>query len=194
MPQVPHPQQRPRGPTNYLHAAAAAGSFETAAAGLASGALDINQADAKGWTALMIASRQGHSRIVRMFLDKGAEVLITEDRGYTALHQSAIAGHRAVTKMLVEAGAPLEVSTKQRLCTPLHLAALNGCAASTTTLLDAGANRNSRRFDGQRRYLWRHTKGTWLRTQTRSWLPTLVSLKGPPSLWTWQRIMDTWKW
>ncbi|CAM9112204.1 unnamed protein product [Ectocarpus sp. 4 AP-2014] len=50
--------------------------------------------------------------------------------------------------MLVEAGAPLEVATKQQLCTPLHDAAVNGCAASTTTLLEAGANLNSRRLDG----------------------------------------------
>ncbi|CAN0508451.1 unnamed protein product, partial [Ectocarpus sp. 8 AP-2014] len=66
----------------------------------------IRQIRRAGPLSLMIASRQGHSRIVRMFLDKGAEVLITEDRGYTALHQSALAGHPAVTKMLVEAGAP----------------------------------------------------------------------------------------
>ncbi|CBJ32400.1 EsV-1-199 [Ectocarpus siliculosus] len=50
--------------------------------------------------------------------------------------------------MLVEAGAPLEVATKQQLCTPLQIAAVNGCAASMTTLLEAGANLNSRRFDG----------------------------------------------
>ncbi|CAM9600615.1 unnamed protein product [Ectocarpus sp. 12 AP-2014] len=96
----------------------------------------------------MIASRQGHSSIVRMFLDRGADVLMAEDRGYSALHQSAIAGHPAVTKLLVEAGAPLEVATKQQLCTPLHIAAVSGCAASTTTLLEAGAEFNSRRFDG----------------------------------------------
>ncbi|CAB1101986.1 unnamed protein product [Ectocarpus sp. CCAP 1310/34] len=66
--------------------------------------------------------------------------------------------------MLMEAGAPLEVATKQQLCTPLHVAAVNGCAASTRTMLKAGANPNSRRFDGASRYFWRRGKGRWMRT------------------------------
>lgn len=53
-----------------------------------------------------------------------------------------------MAKMLVEAGAPLEVATKQQLCTPLHLAADNGCITSITMLLEAGANPNSRTEKG----------------------------------------------
>ncbi|CAB1113190.1 unnamed protein product [Ectocarpus sp. CCAP 1310/34] len=148
MPRVPRPQQRPRGPSNRLHAAAECGSFEATATVLASGAFDIDQGNEYGWTALMLASRGGYARIVGMILNKGAQVSITNDHGATALHWSAMAGHLAVTKMLVEAGAPVEATTTQHLCTPLHYAADNGCAASVTTLLEAGANLNSRRSDG----------------------------------------------
>ncbi|CAN0364149.1 unnamed protein product, partial [Ectocarpus sp. 8 AP-2014] len=131
-----------------LHAAADCGSFEAAATVLASGAFDIDQGNEYGWTALMLASRGGYARIVGMVLNKGAQVLITDDHGATALHQSAMAGHLVVTKMLVDAGAPVEAATTQHLCTPLHFAADNGCAASVTTLLKAGAHVNSRRSDG----------------------------------------------
>ncbi|CAM9235130.1 unnamed protein product [Ectocarpus sp. 12 AP-2014] len=148
MPEVPRIQQWPRGPTNPLHHAADCGSFEAAAAVVASGAFDIDQGNEFGWTALMMASRGGHSRIVRMLLIKGAQVLIANDLDATALHQSVLGGHLAVTKMLVEAGAPLEAVTKEQLWTPLHFAARNGCAESITTLLEAGANLNSRQSDG----------------------------------------------
>ncbi|CBJ31235.1 EsV-1-199 [Ectocarpus siliculosus] len=138
MPQVPQPQQWPRGPKNSLHEAADYGFFETAAALLASDAFDIDLGeDEGGWTALMIASHRGYSLIVRMLLSKGAQVSIADVHGDSGLHLSVLAGHMAVTKTLVEAGAPLEVATKQLLCTPLHLAADNGCIESITTSLEA---------------------------------------------------------
>ncbi|CAM9809322.1 unnamed protein product [Ectocarpus sp. 12 AP-2014] len=148
MPGVPLPQQWPHGPSNPLQAAADCGSFKTAANLLASGAFDIDQGNEVGWTPLMMASRGGYPRIVRMLLNKGAQLWITDDLGYTALHWSAMAGHLAVTKMLVDAGAPLEAATKQNHCTPLDCAAETGCAASVTALLEAGSNLNTRRSDG----------------------------------------------
>lgn len=147
MPEVPRIQQWPRGPPNILHHAAVMGYFETAGDLLASGALDVDQGDETGMTALMMASRGGYSRIIRMLLNRGAQLLIAGDYGCTALHLSAVAGHLAVTKMLVEAGTPLEATTSF-LGTPLHFAAENGCTASILTLLEAGANLNSRRTDG----------------------------------------------
>ncbi|CAM9485924.1 unnamed protein product [Ectocarpus fasciculatus] len=149
MPRVPGPQHRRHGPMNPLHAAAYCGNFEAAASLVASDAFDIDQGSGEyGWTALMMASGGGYSRIVRMLLNMGAQLLIADDHGATALHQSAIAGHLAVTNMLVEAGAPVEAATSPHLCTPLHFAADNGCAASVTTLLKAGANLNARRSPG----------------------------------------------
>ena len=95
----------------------------------------------------MLASRMGHSPVVRILLDKGANTSKVGERLLSALHLSAREGHIAVCKMLVNAGAPLEAATAQ--CnTPLHMASEQGHLGVMSVLIKAGANPNSRRPDG----------------------------------------------
>ena len=77
----------PRGPWNGLHQAALHGSTERLEAQLSDGgSIDIDQGDPYGRTPLTMASRYGHLDIVRILLDKGANVSIAADGGATALH------------------------------------------------------------------------------------------------------------
>ena len=138
-------QQWPRGPDNDLQHAAYRGQTERTVALLDSGRFDIDQGNPEGFTALICAARKGHSNIVRVLLDKGAETSIANSYGFTALHISSQHGHIEVVKILVEAGAPLEATTLVG-STPLHQAAENGHASVIKVLTEAGADVDGRRF------------------------------------------------
>ncbi|CAN0174676.1 unnamed protein product [Ectocarpus sp. 13 AM-2016] len=62
----------------------------------------------QGWTPLMVAAGEGHSKVVGILLNKGADMSVVNDLGSTALFISVWFGHVAVTRMLVNAGANLE--------------------------------------------------------------------------------------
>ena len=145
MPSLPH--QWPRGPTSDLHQAAFDGSTSRLVALLSDGPFDIDEGSPSGRTPLMMASCMGHPHVVRILLNKGADVSIVPDDGHTALHNSAQEGHVAVSKMLVNAGADLEAVTVSG-GTPLHLCAEKGNSEVMSVLIEAGANLDSRGFDG----------------------------------------------
>lgn len=139
----------PRGPWSKLHKAAIDGSVERILSLLSSGSFEIDEASPEqGITPLMCAATLGHSRAVRILLNKGASASILCQNG-AALHMAALRGHVAITKMLVKAAADLEAtSTKGKGSTPLHFAAGEGHLEIVNVLIKAGANPNSRTFDG----------------------------------------------
>ncbi|CAM9339061.1 unnamed protein product [Ectocarpus sp. 12 AP-2014] len=148
VPPPPPTQGWPRGPMNELHLAAMDGSSERALALLLSrDPIDVNQGDSAGCTPLMLATTNGHPRVVRILLNHGANMSIVDDAGSDALLKSAIVGHSAVTKTLVKAGAHLE-ATDINGATPLHLAATCGNSEVMRVLIEAGAEVNSRRTNG----------------------------------------------
>ena len=138
-------QQWPRGPGNDLQQAAYDGLTERTVTLLDSGLFDVNQGNPEGFTPLICAARKGHSNIVRIILERGANLSIANDCGFTALHVSSQHGHIVVVKILVEAGAPLEATTLVG-STPLHQAAENGHGSVIKVLTEAGADVNSPRW------------------------------------------------
>ena len=63
-----------------------------------------------GWTPLSYAAHNGHEVVVRLLLEKGAE-LESKDRfgsGQTLLSWAAEDGHKAVVWLLVEEGVDVE--------------------------------------------------------------------------------------
>ncbi len=56
-------------------------------------------------TPLMFAAQEGHSRIVRMLLDQGADPDLEDNNRYTAMNFSYESGHSSITRMLQDAGA-----------------------------------------------------------------------------------------
>jgi hypothetical protein len=100
--------------------------------------VDIN-IKVSGQTPLSWAAEKGHEAIVKLLLERGAE-LETKDNncGQTPLSWAAEKGHEAVVKLLLERGAELETKSNNSQ-TPLSLAAREGHEVVVKLLLEKGA-------------------------------------------------------
>ncbi|KAL6406253.1 Ankyrin repeat domain-containing protein 50 [Ilyonectria robusta] len=93
------------------------------------------------FTGLMVASYFGHSAVVKLLLQQGAEVESKdEDHGGTPLWWAARSGHEAVVKLLLDKGADVDSGKGHYGGTPLWLAAENGHEAVFKLLLEKGAD------------------------------------------------------
>jgi serine/threonine-protein phosphatase 6 regulatory ankyrin repeat subunit B len=85
---------------------------------LIEGGVNVNAKNYWGETALFIASREGHIKIVKLLIENGADVntqiLVDEHRGQkyysTALEEASQEGHAEVVKLLITAGGLIEAS------------------------------------------------------------------------------------
>ena len=133
---------------NPLHLAARYGSVEGAVAALNSG-FDIDQGDTLGFTPLMFAAVNGNPHVVRVLLNRGANVSIVAGRMVgPVLHHAAAEGHVSIVEMLIKAGADVDWMSPVT-GTPLHLAVEAGNAEVARALIEAGANVDSRKADGE---------------------------------------------
>ena len=79
-----------------------------------------------GKTALNWASKWGHLEIIRLLLEKGANVNIQHEYNHaTALHWASWGGHLEVVRFLIDKGANIEAQTKDDW-TALHEASMKG--------------------------------------------------------------------
>ncbi len=90
-------------------------------------------------SALRIASAEGHEEIVKLLLDKGAEVNAQNSAGFVAL--DAVGENTAIAKMLIEKGAKVNNQSYSGY-TPLIAASQNGYIEVINLLLDNGAYLN----------------------------------------------------
>ena len=95
-----------------------------------------------GHTPLADAAVGGHAEVLRLLLDRGADVNARDGEDYTAAGFAVAAGRRVAMELLIARGAGLEAKTRDGL-TPLMLAALDGRLGIVRTLLDAGADPNA---------------------------------------------------
>ena len=109
---------------------------------------DLNVKDGSDRTPLSWAVEQGHEAVVKLLLEKGAE-LESEDKEYgrTPLSRAAENGNEAVVKLLIEKGAEME-SKDNRGWTPLFMAVYLGREAVVKLLLEKGAELESKDEDG----------------------------------------------
>jgi ankyrin repeat protein len=65
---------------------------------------------------------EGGRRILRLLLDRGAEVNAPNDRGWTAMHDAAYCGHEELVRALLAAGGRVDLSAHGEGGTPLAVA------------------------------------------------------------------------
>jgi ankyrin repeat protein len=73
----------------------------------------INAVDGAGDSALLLASREGHTRVVELLLETNAASLDLQNRaGLTALHAAASGGHERIVLALLESRANPTLRTR----------------------------------------------------------------------------------
>ena len=101
--------------------------------------VDVNERFVSGWTALLAATAQGNSKIIRHLLDRGADPDIGNVLGITPLHYGAHYGQTSICRLLIENGASTNQQDTSGL-TPLMVSARAGRLEIVRLLLDAGAD------------------------------------------------------
>ncbi|KAL1909321.1 hypothetical protein Sste5344_004950 [Sporothrix stenoceras] len=87
----------------------------------------------------LLASYFGHDSVVKLLLEKGADVEAKAEDGRTPLSYAAAEEHEAVARLLFEKGADIEAKAYHNW-TPLFFAADGGHEAVTRLLLEKGAD------------------------------------------------------
>jgi uncharacterized protein len=100
---------------------------------------DVNRADQDGRTPLMLASFNGHFRIVDVLLKKGAKVDARDAEGRTALMFAATIEQPESVRLLLEAGSEINLVDSVEGFSPLMFAAAEGHIQVVEELLKSGA-------------------------------------------------------
>jgi ankyrin repeat protein len=99
-------------------------------------------------TPLIIAAREHQGEVVRVLLERGANVESTNANGCTALHYAAWYGHLGICRQLLDWGAKVNSLAKWKN-TPLHEAARWGHLSVVKLLVEKGANVRLKNHYGQ---------------------------------------------
>lgn len=115
---------------------------------LADAGVNLDGATEKGLTALMLASLQGHTEVVRFLIDsKKVDVNAKDVSGTTSLMAAAKRGHVEILKLLLDAGAKPDSQSAQGM-TALSMAAMDGHLEAVTLLVARGSSLNLKAANG----------------------------------------------
>ncbi len=136
-------------PVLSLHEAAATGNTERVNNLIEGHFLPVDTYSEDGFTALGLACFFGHTEVVKLLTDKGANVNLPSSNTMrvTPLHSAVAAQHLNVAQLLLEKGADPEITQPQGY-TPLHQAAHAGHLKLVELLLGYGASCNVLSQDG----------------------------------------------
>src|SRR4051812_41260445 len=104
-----------------LYNAAHRGNNQEVLSLLASGK-DIN-GQKTGWTPLMIAAAEGHTDIVKLLLEKGADANARNSYGRTSLMFASSYGFTQIAELLIRAGADVNAIPTDKIRVPALIAA-----------------------------------------------------------------------
>jgi ankyrin repeat protein len=113
--------------------------------------VQATRADSQKPTALHLASRKKHLRIVEILIRSGANIDAQTCNGFTPLHMAVMKESEPVARLLLENGADFrkEYPDCDRRCTALHMASLFGATAIVQLLLEKGADISAQDIDLQ---------------------------------------------
>ncbi|KAJ7496262.1 hypothetical protein B0H11DRAFT_858116 [Mycena galericulata] len=100
-----------------------------------------------GWTALHIASENGHLEIARLLIEHNASVDLACKDGWTALHLASENGHLEIARLLIEHTASVDPLTIDGW-TALHFASRNGHLEIARLLIEHTASVDPLTIDG----------------------------------------------
>ena len=106
----------------------------------------LHKRDDRRKTALMWAATRGHEAVVRLLLEKGADIDAKDGDGMTAFMEAADQEHETIVRLLLEKGADINAKDKDGK-TALMKAAHYGQEAVISLLLEKGANINIKNKD-----------------------------------------------
>ena len=110
--------------------------------------IDIESKDTKyDQTPLLWASENGYVEVVKLLLDKEADINAANKDGWTPLHGASYYGHIEVIKLLLDKEANVNAADKDGW-TPLHGASSHGHIEVVKLLLDKEADINAANKDG----------------------------------------------
>jgi len=130
----PNTREREYGPAPIMAATLHAWSALRALA--TSPRVELNITNKRNETPLMLAAISGELEIVRLLVEKGAEV---NRRGWSALHYAATGGHVPVVRYLIERNAYIDAESPNKT-TPLMMAARHQHIAAMHLLVELGAD------------------------------------------------------
>jgi ankyrin repeat protein len=104
-------------------------------------------ADIFGQTPLHYAAQNEHEAVVKVLLEKRADINTASKDGWTPLYMASKEGHIEVVKLLLEKGADINTATNNGW-TPLFIASQNGHAEVVKLLLEKGVNIYTASKDG----------------------------------------------
>ena len=123
---------------SYLFNAARAGSLPMLQEFVAA-RYDLNTADEKGYTPLILAAYHGHAEAVNLLLKAGANPCAEDQRGNTALMGAIFKGELAIARTLLQADCSPNQANRAGQ-TPAMYAALFGRAELLAALAGKGAD------------------------------------------------------
>lgn len=100
----------------------------------------LDERDANGYTALMLAVRNGHGKAVKVLVDRGASVASQTPQGTTALMMAARAGNADIARMLIGFNSRFVDQMNPEGLTALILAVEHDHPQVVKVLVDAGAD------------------------------------------------------
>ena len=95
-------------------------------------------------------TREGHTKIVKLLIDNGADVDAQPKYGDTALVDAIYEGHTEIVKLLVDKGADVNVKNKFGYTALLETCGQPGVKSETVRqLIDIGADVNAKDENGR---------------------------------------------
>jgi ankyrin repeat protein len=111
---------------------------------------DVNGLDVNGDAPLVIAAYEGHTEIVKMLLEAGADVrAVDPGMKATALHAAAYAGRTEAARLLIEYHIDIDKQGPYNGYTALHDAIWQNNIGVAKLIVEAGTNLEINSNDGQ---------------------------------------------